>query len=332
MINRAHFGKRVARLRRGLRLSQGELGEKLGVTAQAVSKWECGAALPDLDVLLELSHLYGVSINDLLEDRDLVAQLADRKSEFDGVHYFVPREEPERGRAWGEAMTAEGWVPRNWHMAREGNWPMGREAAKRIIGHGGLILEIGAGPGGGFMPYVLEAAPEASIIVSDLSPTVVREWKQFLDRELDSPGLGFAAFDFTDIPFRDGSFDVVADRSGIGNAENTRGEAVTETWARALKEVYRVLKPGGLLVSQCGFVTRETMLSLPEEVRRVLKKERPEIFQSLYEETVLAGFRDIHSEICGYWDTDNDESSIADLARTLGVNLRFTEYVRYCVK
>ncbi len=38
------------------------------MTAQAVSKWECGQALPDLDTLVELSWLFNVSINALLED------------------------------------------------------------------------------------------------------------------------------------------------------------------------------------------------------------------------------------------------------------------------
>lgn len=332
MINKVHFGKRCAQARRTLGFSQAELGEKLGVTAQAVSKWERGTALPDLEVLLELSHLYGCTVNELLEGRDVAAQLANRASEFDGVHYFVPREEPAQGRAWGEAMEAEGWIPRNWQMARENAWPKGLEAAGRMVQHGGVILEIGAGPGGGFMPYILAENPDAELVVSDISPTVVRAWKKQLDRVLDSPSLGFAAFDFTDIPFRDESFDVVSDRSGIGNAEEVPGESRTRTQARALKEVYRVLKPGGLFVTHFGFVTRETLAALPENAQRFFLEHRPDMLQSLYEETVLAGFRDIHSEICGGWDTDGDESGIADQARELGVNLRFTEYIRYCVK
>ena len=44
MINKVHFGKRIARLRRGLGLSQMDLAERLGVTPQAVSKWENGVS------------------------------------------------------------------------------------------------------------------------------------------------------------------------------------------------------------------------------------------------------------------------------------------------
>ena len=38
-------------LRRKAGLSQTDLAEKLGVTSQAVSKWECGNAVPDIDIL-----------------------------------------------------------------------------------------------------------------------------------------------------------------------------------------------------------------------------------------------------------------------------------------
>ncbi|WP_322172960.1 hypothetical protein [Acutalibacter caecimuris] len=38
------------------------------------------------------------------------------------------------------------------------------------------------------------------------------------------------------------------------------------------------------------------------------------------------------NHLSGYADTDDDDSGIASLARSLGINLRFTEYVRYCWK
>jgi len=45
MINKIHFGKRISLLRKKSGLSQAVLAEKLGVTSQAVSKWECGVSL-----------------------------------------------------------------------------------------------------------------------------------------------------------------------------------------------------------------------------------------------------------------------------------------------
>lgn len=38
MINKAHFGKRIASLRKGMNLTQADLAEKLGVTSQSASK------------------------------------------------------------------------------------------------------------------------------------------------------------------------------------------------------------------------------------------------------------------------------------------------------
>ena len=57
----------IAALRKKHGFSQEELGEKLGVSRQAVSKWESGQAVPELEKLKELSRIFGVSLNELLQ-------------------------------------------------------------------------------------------------------------------------------------------------------------------------------------------------------------------------------------------------------------------------
>ena len=62
------IGEKIAKARREKRLTQEELADRLGVSRQAVSKWESGAALPETDKLARLSGLLGVSCDYLLCD------------------------------------------------------------------------------------------------------------------------------------------------------------------------------------------------------------------------------------------------------------------------
>ena len=54
-------------LRKNHHYTQDELAERLNVSRQAVSKWETGTTVPNLDVLLKLSKLYGLTINDIID-------------------------------------------------------------------------------------------------------------------------------------------------------------------------------------------------------------------------------------------------------------------------
>lgn len=65
-MNDLTTGQRIAQCRRQLNLSQEALGEKVGVSRQAISKWEADAALPDIDKLIALSRLFQVSVGWLL--------------------------------------------------------------------------------------------------------------------------------------------------------------------------------------------------------------------------------------------------------------------------
>ena len=60
------IGQRIARERKRLNLSQEAFGEKMGVSRQAISKWEADGAVPEIDKLIAMSKLFGVSVGWLL--------------------------------------------------------------------------------------------------------------------------------------------------------------------------------------------------------------------------------------------------------------------------
>ena len=62
------FGMKLQSLRKEKGLSQEALAEKLHVSRQAVSKWESGAGYPEMDKLILISDLFGVTIDYLIKD------------------------------------------------------------------------------------------------------------------------------------------------------------------------------------------------------------------------------------------------------------------------
>ena len=59
------FKDNLSQLRRLRRLTQEDVAEKVGVSRQAVAKWESGETVPDLDRCRVLAELFGVSLDDL---------------------------------------------------------------------------------------------------------------------------------------------------------------------------------------------------------------------------------------------------------------------------
>ena len=64
------INERILALRRAAGLSQEALAEQVGVSRQAIGKWESGASLPGLDNLQELARALGVSCDELLTGKE----------------------------------------------------------------------------------------------------------------------------------------------------------------------------------------------------------------------------------------------------------------------
>jgi len=90
MINKTETGKRIAALRGKLGYSQAVFAEKLNVSPQAVSKWETGQTLPDVDTLLNLSWICRVTINEILDSGEVfVDQLNSIERELVRMNKFL---------------------------------------------------------------------------------------------------------------------------------------------------------------------------------------------------------------------------------------------------
>ena len=72
--------ERIITLRKEWGLSQEDLAEKLQLTRQTISKWETGASTPDLEMLLRLSEVFGVSV-DMLLGKEPLQKIGVKQSE-----------------------------------------------------------------------------------------------------------------------------------------------------------------------------------------------------------------------------------------------------------
>ena len=70
---------RLCELRKKHNLSQEELAAKLGVSRQAISKWERSESSPDTDNLIELAKIYNMTLDDLLNGDDAIDLINENK-------------------------------------------------------------------------------------------------------------------------------------------------------------------------------------------------------------------------------------------------------------
>ena len=92
------YAERFVELRKKAGYSQEELADKIGVSRQAISKWECAESSPDTDNLIALAELYGVSIDELINGKtdrapETVKDEADFKHSDDGVTVSLGKKE-----------------------------------------------------------------------------------------------------------------------------------------------------------------------------------------------------------------------------------------------
>lgn len=114
------FCEKLMNLRKSRGWSQEELGERLGVTRQTVSKWELGETTPEMEKLARMSELFGVSIDELVKGGDYNETYNETKSEqfpsAEKKSRFVNGEYKSQRSIWGMPLvhisrrTAKGFI------------------------------------------------------------------------------------------------------------------------------------------------------------------------------------------------------------------------------
>ncbi len=65
-MNNENIGKYLSELRKYYKITQDELAARLCVSRQAVSKWETGSSVPDVETMVKISEMYGITVNDIV--------------------------------------------------------------------------------------------------------------------------------------------------------------------------------------------------------------------------------------------------------------------------
>ena len=121
------FAERLMALRRARGWSQEELGERLGVTRQTVSKWELGSTTPELEKLSAMSRLFGVSLDELVNGKQ--AELPEGK----------PPADEKKKRFHYEYKSARTW--RGMPLVHI-NIGFGRYVARGVVAIGNVALGL----------------------------------------------------------------------------------------------------------------------------------------------------------------------------------------------
>ena len=89
-MDQVKTGELIRRFRTEMKLTQKELGERIGVSDKAVSKWECGNGCPDVSLLYSLSEVFGMDIGVLLSGE--IDRKESEKGNMKKIQFYVCKE------------------------------------------------------------------------------------------------------------------------------------------------------------------------------------------------------------------------------------------------
>lgn len=134
------FHEKLYSLRKAAGMTQNDLAERLNVSRQAVSRWEMGTAMPDVDNLVAMSDLFRVSLDYLLKENKTVAasgsegmrEPSDGPRDQKGSWLLLPIVLPLAGLG----LLLNGWLYEKDILCEIGIWTIGAS----LVGLVGFLL------------------------------------------------------------------------------------------------------------------------------------------------------------------------------------------------
>lgn len=235
-----NIGQNIRSLRLKRHVSQEELAETIGVTIQAISKWETGKANPDIMLLPKLAEYFGIAIDNLFytneadsPDSDDTKNLLEQNSQWwEGLE---ETDILEQNSCWWEGVEESGLVTTS--LPGYGFFTP-TEDTLCLLGdiRGKIMLEIACGSGGSLIWASRKGAKE--LYGLDISAAQIKRAKQLLKENGQKAELFVSPMEL-DPGLPHDHFDLVFSIYGIGWTINLD---------KTILNIAKYLKPGGILV------------------------------------------------------------------------------------
>lgn len=271
MYDKAVFRERIFMLRKSRGLSQSKLAETLGLSTQAISKWETGVSIPDIDALIYISNYFNVTLDSLFSVKSNLdtilkcptcgGKLTKKKSNDktyycciqnhkfyieEGVIYFGTRE--IKGEEWSLTyrnydhylVEAEAAIPdfyqRSDISSDELKW---QELSRRKPK---LILDIASGTGIGIKYMLKQIDWPCTVIFTDLSHRILKWNRRYISEKIVNPyvDIYYLACDASNLPIFKNSVDCVLSNAGF--------ESMQHKMIDGFKEAIRIVKESGAVI------------------------------------------------------------------------------------
>lgn len=115
MFDTQKFGRAIASLRKNADMTQNEVADRLNLSRQAISRYECGESFPDISILVQIAALFSISLDTLIalgdptagEAQILCEQGSDRVTTADILN-LAPHLKPSMLAMLSERLSADG--------------------------------------------------------------------------------------------------------------------------------------------------------------------------------------------------------------------------------